>query len=57
MCYKEGEDWEYNITITSVSHNHMKDARHHFVMTSGEDGVASSEFLDYSKEEGATELF
>ena len=57
MCYKDVDDWEYNITIMSVTYNHMKDARYHFVMPSGEERVASSEYLDYPKEEDPTQLF
>ena len=57
MCYKDGEDWEYNVTITSVSHNYMKDARYHSVISSGEERFASSKYLDYSEEEDPTELF
>ena len=49
VCYTYGEDWGYNFTITPISHNHMKDARYHFVMPSGEEIVASSKYLDYTE--------
>ena len=36
VCYKDVDDWEYNITIMSVTYNHMKDAQYQFLMPSGE---------------------